>query len=50
MIAFDSTVSGASEGAGERSVTLMLALFLATIQVGWLGLLLWVTYQIVSAI
>lgn len=50
MIALDSTAVGVSEETGERNMTLMLALFLGATQVGWLGLLLWVTCQIVSAI
>jgi len=48
MIAMDSTAAGTSRG--ERSTTFMLALFLGGIQVGWLGLLLWVTYQVVGAV
>jgi cytoskeletal protein RodZ len=50
MIATDSTAAGASTESGERSMTFMLALFLGVIQVGWLGLLLWVVYQVVRAI
>ena len=50
MIATGSTADGASTESRERSVTVMLALFLGMTQVGWLGLLLWVIYQIVGAI
>lgn len=50
MIATGSTATGASLESGERSMTFMLALFLGVVQVGWLGLLLWVIYQIASAI
>lgn len=48
MSAMDTTAAGASRG--ERSTTFMLALFLGAIQVGWLGLLLWVAYQIVGVV
>lgn len=50
MIATGSTVAGASTESGERSMTFMLALFLGAIQIGWLGLLLWVIYQIARAV
>lgn len=50
MIATDSTAACAFTETGERSMTVMLALFLGVIQVGWLGLLLWVIYQIARAI
>lgn len=50
MIALDSTAAGASGETSERSVIVMLALFLGAIQLGWLGLLLWVGHQIVGAI
>jgi len=48
IIAMDSTAAGTTKG--ERSTTFMLALFLGVIQIGWLGLLLWVTYQVVGAV
>jgi hypothetical protein len=50
MIAMGSTADAASEAATERGMALMLALFLGAIQIGWLGLLLWVAYQIAGAI
>jgi len=50
MIAIGSTAGEESEGHGERSMAFMLALFLGAVQVGWLGLLLWVINQIVRAI
>ncbi len=50
MIATDSMAADSVEGRSERSMTLVLALFLGAVQIGWLGLLLWVAYQIVGAI
>jgi hypothetical protein len=45
-----STAGEASKGLGERGTEFLLALFLGAIQLGWLGLLLWVIYQIAVAI
>lgn len=42
--------AGASTESGERSMAFVLVLFLGAIRIGWLGLLLWVTHQIVGAI
>ncbi|WP_306224481.1 hypothetical protein [Bosea beijingensis] len=50
MTALDSTAAGVSKESDERSMTVMLALFLGAIQIGWLCLLLWVACQIVGAI
>ena len=50
MSAIGSTAGEQTGGHGERSMAFLLALFLGAIQVGWLGLLLWVAYQIIGAI
>lgn len=50
MIAIGSAAGEEAEGRGERGMAFMLALFLGAVQVGWLGLLLWVTCQIIGAI
>jgi hypothetical protein len=50
MIAIGSTAGEEREPYGERGMAFMLALFLGAVQVGWLGLLLWVTCQIIGAI
>ncbi len=50
MIAIGSTAGEESEAQGERGMAFMLALFLGAVQVGWLGLLLWVICQIIGAI
>ena len=52
MIVTGSMAAGRSEGErrGERGMMVVLALFLGVIQIGWLGLLLWVIHQIVGAI
>ena len=52
MVAMSSMAAGDSEAVrqGERSLTIVLALFLGVVQIGWLGLLLWVIHQIASVI
>lgn len=50
MIAIGSAAGEETEDHGERGMALVLALFLGAVQAGWLGLLLWVTYQIIGAI
>lgn len=50
MSATGSAAGDAGKGVGERSTEVLLALFPGAIQIGWFGLLLWVTYQIADAI
>ncbi|BCB21263.1 hypothetical protein OCUBac02_41570 [Bosea sp. ANAM02] len=52
MIVTGSMAAGRSEGErrGERGMMVVLALFLGVIQIGWLGLLLWLIHQVVGAI